>query len=84
MGWGAGRKLHQVLANTANVLAVEIMCAVAAIEHRAPLLPSPHTASVCARIRDRVERLEEDRPIGPDIKAIAALITSGGLSGILG
>ncbi len=79
MGWGAGRKLHQVLDNSANVLAVEIMCAVAAIEHRAPLEPSPRNAAVCAAVRRRVGALEEDRPIGPDIEAIADLVASGEL-----
>jgi histidine ammonia-lyase len=83
MGWGAGRKLHQVLANTANVLAVEIMCAVAAIEYRAPLAPSPRVAEVCALIRRHVAGLDADRPIGPDIEAIAALIKTGGLADAL-
>ncbi len=77
MGWGAGRKLHQVLDNTANVLAVEIMCAVAAIEFRAPLEPSPRNAAVCAAVRRRVGELEDDRPIGPDIESIADLVASG-------
>ncbi len=83
MGWGAGRKLHQVLDNTANVLAVEIMCAVSAIEYRAPLVASPQTRAVCDVVRAGVERLEDDRPIGPDIETIAALITSGALNQIL-
>lgn len=84
MGWGAARKLQQVLANTANVLAVEIMCAVSAIEYRAPLAPSDHTAAVCALVREHVSRLEEDRPIGPDIEAISELICSGALNEVLG
>ncbi len=83
MGWGAGRKLHQVLANTASVLAVEIMCAVAAIEHRAPLDPSVRTAAVCSIVRNSVTKLDDDRPIGPDIETIAELITSGALADVL-
>ena len=84
MGWGAARKLQQVLANTANVLAVEIMCAVAAIEYRAPVPPGDRTGAVCELVRDHVGRLEEDRPIGPDIETIADLICSGALNGALG
>ncbi|MCP3998862.1 MAG: histidine ammonia-lyase [bacterium] len=83
MGWGAGRKLHQVLANTSNVLAVEVMCAVSAVEHRAPLRPSPRTAAVCAIVRDAVPPLGDDRPIGTDIEAIADLITSGAFRDVL-
>ena len=84
MGWGAARKLQQVLANTANVLAVEIMCAVSAIEYRAPVPPSDRTAAVCSLVREHVSRLEEDRPIGPDIEVISELICSGALNEVLG
>jgi len=77
MGWGAGRKLHQVLDNTKNVLAVEIMCAVTAIENRLPLQPSERAARVCAMVRQVVPPLGDDRPIGPDIEAIADLVASG-------
>ncbi len=80
MGWGAGRKLHDVLDNTANVLAVEIMCAVAGIEYRAPLQPAPRTAAACALVRRHVAPLEDDRPIGPDIETIASMINSGELN----
>ena len=83
MGWGAGRKLHQVLDNTAIVIAVEVMCAVAAIEARAPLTPGRRTAAACALIRDHVAPLEDDRPLGPDIETIAALINAGELNRFL-
>jgi histidine ammonia-lyase len=83
MGWGAARKLQTVIANTANVLAVEIMCAVAAVEHRAPLQASPRSRAVCAKVRGVVPPLGEDRPIGPDIESIAALILAGELNEVL-
>jgi histidine ammonia-lyase len=80
MGWGAARKLQQVIANTANVLAVEIMCAVAAIEHRSPLQAAPRVKLVCSKVRDVVPRLDGDRPIGHDIETIAGLILAGELN----
>lgn len=80
MGWGAGRKLHDVLDNTANVLAVEVMCAVEGIEHRAPLQPGERTGAVCRLIREHVAPLSDDRPIGPDIETIAGLIEAGELN----
>lgn len=83
MGWGAGRKLQTVLDNTSNVLAVEIMCAVSGIEHRAPLGPGERTRAVCSFVREHVSALEDDRPIGPDIETIAALITAGELNRFL-
>ena len=84
MGWGAGRKLHQVLDNSAHVLAVEIMCAVSAIEHRSPLRPGERTAAVCELVRELVPPLDQDRPIGPDIEAIAELLYSGALDSFVG
>ena len=40
MGWGAGRKLGEVLGNAARVIAVEVLCACAGIEYRRPLAPA--------------------------------------------
>ncbi|MDH3500479.1 MAG: histidine ammonia-lyase [Acidimicrobiia bacterium] len=77
MGWGAGRKLGQVLDNTARVLAVELLCASQGIEYRAPLRPSPNSADAVRRVRSIVPRLDDDRPIGIDIEAIAAAIEDG-------
>lgn len=79
MGWGAGRKLWQVLANTARVLAVEILCAVQGIEERLPLHPAPATAELCRTVRAAVPRLSEDRPPGADVELVAALVEEGAL-----
>jgi len=74
MGWGAGRKLFDVIDNTTRVLAVELICAAQGIEQRAPLRPAPATGSMLETLRGRVPRLVEDRPPGPDIEAAADLI----------
>jgi histidine ammonia-lyase len=77
MGWGATRKLLEVVDNTRWVLAVELMCGAAGIEARRPLTPSPLTADAVEVIRSVVSPLREDRPIGPDIEAVAVLIEAG-------
>jgi histidine ammonia-lyase len=69
MGWGAGRKMWQVLDNTARVLAVEILCAV---EGRG-------TGAAAAAVREIVPPLETDRPPGPEIEAVARLVEDGAL-----
>jgi histidine ammonia-lyase len=79
MGWGAGRKLWDVLDNTARVIAVEIVCACEGIEHRLPLRPAPGTAAVHAAVREAVPRLDTDRPPGPEIEAVTEMIESGHL-----
>ena len=79
MGWGAGRKLWEVLDNTVNVLAVEALCAAQGIAQRAPAEPSPAGAAAVELIRQQVPELVEDRPVAPDIAAVAALIRDGTL-----
>ena len=77
MGWGAGRKLGLILDNTTRVLAVEMLCGVQGIENRRPHGPGPGTARICEAIRTTVPSLDADRPIGPEIEAVAGLIQNG-------
>jgi len=80
MGWGAGRKLNDVLRNTANVIAVELACAAQGCEQRAPLEPAPGTQSILQAVRTVVPPLVADRPVGADIEATAQLIEDGGIA----
>jgi histidine ammonia-lyase len=77
MGWGAGRKLEQVLDNTARVLAVELMCAAEGIDHRSPARPAPGTSAIAGLLRRHVPPLDGDRPVGSEIEAVSHLIESG-------
>lgn len=77
MGWGAARKLLEVLDNTTWVVAVELVCGAEGISARAPLSPAEGTAAVVDIIRSRIEPLTADRPVGPDVEAVAALIANG-------
>jgi len=79
MGWGAGRKLGEVLGNAARVIAVEILCACVGIECRRPLAPAPGTAAALEQVRRRVPPLGDDRPPAPDIEAVAEMIDDGSL-----
>lgn len=79
MGWGAGRKLSQVLDNAARVVAIEALCAAEGIDYRAPLRPSAATAAAVAAIRERVPRLTTDRSLAADIESVASLVLTGAL-----
>jgi histidine ammonia-lyase len=79
MGWGAARKLWDVLMNTRRVLAIEILCAAQGLEYRKPLLPSPRVQAVVERIRREVPPLEDDRPISDEIERVATLVADGEL-----
>ena len=81
MGWGAARKLGVILANTARVIAVELMCGAQGVDQR-PLRPAPGTTAVRDTVRTVCRPLIEDRPPGPDIMAIAELINAGAFSDI--
>ena len=83
MGWGAGRKLGQVLDNAARVVAIELLCAVEGVGHRAPLRPGAGTAAVVAAVRDVVPPLDADRPVGGDVEALAGWLEAGELATVV-
>lgn len=80
MGWGAARKLLTVIENVRRVLAIEVLCAVQAIEYRAPLSPAPRTGRLVAAVRERVPTLTGDRPLANDVESVTDMIESGEIS----
>ncbi len=83
MGWGAARKMGEVLDNTARVLAVEMVCAAQGVEFRAPLRPAPGTARAVEIIRTAVPPLTDDRPVSSDIETVAEMIEAGAFDELL-
>ncbi len=77
MGWGAARKLWEVLESVTRVLAVELLCAAQGVEFRAPLEPAPSTGAALGAVRAIAPRLVEDRPLGEEIEAMTAAIERG-------
>ena len=78
-GWAAARQLRKAVANLARVLAVEIVCAGAAIDLRAPLQPGPGTAAALAVLRERVAGPGPDRWLSPDLRAAESLLVDGSI-----
>lgn len=83
MGWGAARKLLTVVENVRRVLAIEMLCAVEAIGHRAPLTPAEGTGRLVEAIRRRVPPLEGDRPHSSDIDTVATMIETGEIAALV-
>ena len=79
MGWGAARKLWDVLMNTRRVLAIEILCAAQGLEYRKPLVPSSRVQAVVAHIRNSVPVLDEDRELSSEIERLALMVATGEL-----
>lgn len=77
MGTIAARKAANILENAQNVVAIEYMCACQGIDYLAPLKPSEPLEAACSTIRNVVPKLEDDRPLSPDISKIRELMKSG-------
>lgn len=77
MGTISARKARAVLENTENVLAIELLCGCQALDLLTHGRPGLGTRQAYRAVREKVPRLDRDRPLSPDIRAIMALIKSG-------
>ncbi|MBI4934526.1 MAG: histidine ammonia-lyase [Actinobacteria bacterium] len=80
-GWAAARKLRRAVDNLRRVLAVELVCAAAAIDLRAPLVPAAGTGAALAVLRERVAGPGPDRWLSPDLRAAEQLLADGTVLG---
>ena len=76
MGTIAARKALSILRNVQNVIAIEYMCAAQGIDLLSPLKPSVPLDKAHSKIREVVPKLEDDRPLSPDIAKIHSLMDS--------
>ena len=74
MGSISGRKLNQILGNLEKIFAIELMFAAQAIDFRRPHKCSEVIETNHQIIRNKVDKLQEDRLLKPDIDAIIALV----------
>ncbi len=79
MGNASGLKATQVVANAERAVAIELLAGAQAVEFLAPLEPGRGVGAVHGAVRLRSPRLRDDRPLGPDIEAVAAAIRDGSL-----
>ncbi|TVP47101.1 MAG: histidine ammonia-lyase [Gemmatimonadales bacterium] len=82
MGMAAARKALRSVDLFERVVAAELLAAAQGIDFRRPLRTSAPLERIHARIRDRVARLEEDRPPAPDLEAVRMLVTNGLTTGL--
>jgi histidine ammonia-lyase len=79
MGNASGLKAWQVLANAERVLAIELLAGAQGVEFLAPLRPGVGVRAAREFVRSLSPRLRDDRPLAPDIEAVAAAVRDGAL-----
>jgi len=73
----AGRRLHTMLDNVANIVAIELLAAAQGIEFHHPKQSSEAIEKAIKAIRGLSPRYTSDRSLSPDIRRVAASIDAG-------
>jgi histidine ammonia-lyase len=73
----AARRLHTMLGNTADIVAIELLAATQGIEFHRPQKSSPALEQAMAAVREISPRYVEDRSLSREIAKVASLIDAG-------
>ena len=73
----AARRLHTMLDNVDNIVAIELLAATQGIEFHHPTKSSPALEQVLTMIRDVSAAYTEDRALAKDVNRVAAMIDGG-------
>src|SRR5690606_30593049 len=68
------RRWRRMNANLAHIIGIELLCASAGVEFRAPLKTSAPLQAVLARLRQAIPPLGQDRYTAADLAAAAGLV----------
>jgi histidine ammonia-lyase len=73
----AARRLSDMAANSAGIVAIELLAAAQGIDFRAPLKTSAALQEVHRLVRSKAAFYDHDRYFAPDITAVQSLVESG-------
>ena len=73
----AARRLLEMTGNAAHIVAIELLAAAQGIELRRPLRTSDPLEAALGTVRRDAAFLTDDRPLGPEITALAAAVLAG-------
>ncbi len=73
----AGRRLHNMIDNVADIIAIELLAAAQGIEFHRPKKSSPVIEEVISELREFSPTYEEDRSLSSDIRRVAAIVDDG-------
>ena len=77
MGTISARKCREIIKNTENVIAIELLCGAQAMDLFTNMKPGEGTLAAYNVIRGTVSNLESDRILSKDIEAVKSLMRSG-------
>jgi histidine ammonia-lyase len=83
MATHGARRLLEMAANAASVIAIELLAAAQGIEFHRPLKSSRPLEAALQSLRRSVPRYDRDRFFAPDIEAATDLVRSGALSELI-
>jgi len=78
-GWAGARKLRRSVDTVRRVLAVELTCAAAALDLRAPLAPAVGTGAAHAVVRRSAGSPRADRWLSPELRGVEGALADGSL-----
>ena len=73
----AARRLHNMLDNVANIVAIELLAAAQGIDFHRPKKSSPAIEEVIVALRELSPAYAEDRSLSGDMQRVAAQINAG-------
>ncbi|WP_193368194.1 histidine ammonia-lyase [Pelagibius marinus] len=82
MATHGARRLAQMAANSARIVAVELLAGGQGIDLRRPLATSPGLNRAMVAIRDCAAFLDHDRALSGDIEKVAQMVEDGRFSGV--
>ncbi|HEV2103256.1 MAG TPA: histidine ammonia-lyase [Candidatus Acidoferrum sp.] len=83
MGMSGARRLERMLHNLRHILAIELLCACQGIDLLAPLQTGTLAKKAYDAVRAASPKVTADRPLAPDINAVATLVHQGAIAKIL-
>jgi histidine ammonia-lyase len=80
MATHGARRLHEMTANAARIVAIELACAAQAVDLQTPPDPAPGARAVYDLVREHVAFLVDDRILASDYERLAELVLDGSLA----
>lgn len=83
MGMSGARRLERMLQNLRHVLAIELLCACQGIDLLAPLQTGTLAKKAYDAVRAVSPKVTADRPLSPDVNAVAQLVAEANIARVL-